>query len=453
MNALPHDPVLPQLARALDPVEMARRFGETLRGSGALLQRCVVERVKYRPRRNASIAYRLELRDAVDGDCFAQRVAARLCPADTLAGRQARAAAAAQLPSPAGPALRLLPELDMLTWWWPNDAKLAAPRALADAAALRERWLPAVLDALGARGASLDRHRVEVVQYVPEQRLTARVDLRWSRAGAERAARVYAKSSVDPDGATVHELLRGLQASSAWRSGRLHTPAPLLWQPATQLHWQQALPGTALLDLPAARAAALAGPLGAQLAALHGVPLALARTLTPEALRARLDEVTAVLAESLPGARRQLRLATARLGAGLRRHAGAPAATLHGDLHPRNVLVDGDRLALIDLDGACRGPALLELGSWCAEGIYRAVLDGAAARRDAAAWDALLAGYARSGGRLPAAPALAWATAWSLLTQRAWRCVVNLKPGRFAIAPRLVELAAELAGATLEELA
>ena len=33
-------------------------------------------------------------------------------------------------------------------------------------------------------------------------------------------------------------------------------------------------------------------------------------------------------------------------------------------------------------------------------------------------------------------PELAWATAWSLLTQRAWRCVVNLKPGRWAIAPR-----------------
>jgi hypothetical protein len=50
--------------------------------------------------------------------------------------------------------------------------------------------------------------------------------------------------------------------------------------------------------------------------------------------------------------------------------------------------------------------------------------------------------------------ALAWSTAWNLLTQRAWRCVVNLKPGRFAIAPRLVALAgAELADASLPEAA
>jgi thiamine kinase-like enzyme len=119
----------------------------------------------------------------------------------------------------------------------------------------------------------------------------------------------------------------------------------------------------------------------------------------------------------------------------------APLVTLHGDLHPCNVLANGDQIALIDLDGLQCGPALLELGAWMAEGMYRAVLDADTPTRDLKAWQSLLEGYATAGAELPHPRSLAWAAAWNLLCQRAWRCVVALKPGRLTIAPRLIELA------------
>lgn len=422
MNPLPFDPVLPALARLVDAPAMAAEFAAGLRDEGLCVEACEVERVKYRPRRNASISYRLALRDAGDGERCERRVSARLR------------------------------EGGVLQWaWWPQDRKLLAPRILDDDAALAERWLPEVVAAIDGPGARLLAHRVEVVQYVPEQRLTARVALRWLRDGQPREATVYAKSSREPDGATANGILAALQATPAWRAGRLCTPAVLLWQPVTQLHWQQAMPGSALLDQ--ADATRFAAPLGAQLAALHHAPLELARRLDAAVLRARLAEVSETLALVLPASQRELRRAVAALERGLHWLDGQPAATLHGDLHPRNVLVAGPTLSLIDLDGARRAPAVLELGSWCADGAYRAVLAGAAAQRDAAAWAALLDGYAQGGGSVPAAPALAWATAWQLLTQRAWRCVVNLKPGRFEIAPRLVALAAEWAESPWAEAA
>jgi hypothetical protein len=77
--------------------------------------------------------------------------------------------------------------------------------------------------------------------------------------------------------------------------------------------------------------------------------------------------------------------------------------------------------------------------------MYRAVLEGGPPTRDQEAWQALLDGYAGAGGLRPLPQALAWASAWNLLCQRAWRCVVNLKPGRFAIAPGLITLAADIA--------
>lgn len=422
MNAPPFDPVLPTLARLVDAPAMAADFAERLRGHGLSVEACEVQRVKYRPRRNASISYRLRLRDADGGERFERHVSARLREGDVL-----------QLA------------------WWPQDRKLAAPRVLDDGAALAARWLHEVIEAIDGPGAQLLAQRVQVVQYVPEQRLAARVALRWMHAGQAREATVYAKASREPDGATAHRILAALQLTPAWRTGRLRTPAALLWQPQAQLHWQQAVPGIALLDH--AQAARFGAPLGAQLAALHHAPLELARCLDGATLRARLAEVSEALALVLPASQRELRRAVVALERGLHWLDRQPPVTLHGDLHPRNVLVEGDALSLIDLDGARRAPALLELGSWCADGAYRAVLAGAPEQRDATAWAALLDGYAHGGGSVPAAPALAWATAWQLLTQRAWRCVVNLKPGRFEIAPRLIALAAEWAASPWAEAA
>jgi thiamine kinase-like enzyme len=333
----------------------------------------------------------------------------------------------------------------MLTWWWPNDAKLSAPRVLADARVLREQVLPPVVAALSDGRGKLVDYRIEIAQYVPEHRVCARVDLQWLVAGRLNRQVVYAKSSREPDGVVAHALLAALQASAACRGGHLRTPRALLWQPEFDLHWQQALPGRALLDLAPAHAARLAAPLGAQLAALHATPVATQRELTLSSLRARLHEVNHVLGNVLPASHDALQSAVALLETGLDNLNHTPAATLHGDLHARNILAEAGQLGLIDLDGLRRGPAVLELGAWIADGMYRALLDGAAPARDSASWQAMLDGYGSANGQVPRPRELAWATAWNLLCQRAWRCVVNLKPGRYAIAPRLVELARDVA--------
>ncbi len=60
---------------------------------------------------------------------------------------------------------------------------------------------------------------------------------------------------------------------------------------------------------------------------------------------------------------------------------------------------------------------------------------------------ATLQGHRAAGGAAVTEPALASATAWQLLAQRAWRCAVNLKPGRYALVPSLLALAERLATA------
>ncbi|EHR72772.1 phosphotransferase family protein [Burkholderiales bacterium JOSHI_001] len=448
-SLLPADPALPQLAQALDERCMAGVFNEATRAHGLQVKACHLDRVKYRPHRNCTLSYQLKLSQD-GGPVFEQRVAARLCSGGESERRHVQALRNPMCASPAGPMLARLPALDMLTWWWPNDAKLQAPQVLVDAQRMRTQVLPAVLAALHRGANELLGHEVDVVQYVPESRLTARVSLQWRADGEPRHTVLFAKASLEPDGQSVHATLRELGHSPAALAGVLRTPRALLWQPEFGLHWQTELPGSPLGERSPEDIARLAPALGAQLAALHGSPLGSGVPVQVDAMHARLLEVSRVLTLALPQHERALKQLAGRLMLGLHWLQGVAPVTLHGDLHPRNILVDAaddDALSLIDLDGAQRGPAVMEFGAWIAEGMYRALLDGAPAHRDAPSWRAMLHGYVSEGGAALFEPALAWSAAWHLMVDRIWRSVVNLKPGRLANVPQLIALADLLADA------
>lgn len=441
----PVDPALPLLGQALD----ARCAAQALAGllpPGLRLQQCRVERVKYRPGRNCSVLYRLQLQPADGGPAFDQHVAARLEPAVAHARRAQRQAGRPQLASAAGPGVQALPALGLLTWWWPNDARLQAPAWLAEPARLQALLAP-IVQALG--GGQLAGHALQLVQYVPEHRLTLRLDLQRRHGGRLHQHTLYGKCSQEPDSASAHALLQALAGASAVQAGRLRVPAPVLWQPQADLHWQTGLPGVPLAGLAGGAHAALLEALGRQLAALHATPLPASRRLDAATLQPLLARTLAVLQALLPERGPMLQALGRWLEAGLGHLQAWPDSSLHGDLHPHNVLVHDGAPALIDLDSLRRGPALLELGAWVADAHYRALLAGSPP--DAAPWLPLLQGHARAGGQRPTAAALAWAAAWSLVAQRAGRCVLNLKPGRLALLPALLDLAAHWAAHGLAE--
>jgi len=229
-DALPNDPALAHLRDALDGVAMAGVFGGLLRPHGDVqVQRCDVERVKYRPGRNCTVSYRLALRRDGSAGTVEQRVAARFRNAGNARGRAPGACARSLLPSRAGPAVSHVPQLDMVAHWCPNDAKLGALGTLFDDGAMRCRWLPEVAAALGERPDTLGGHRIDIAQYVPEHRVSARVDLRVRSAanGNDQTRRVYAKADAAGGGLGLHRVLQALHESAAGRSGRLRTPRPV----------------------------------------------------------------------------------------------------------------------------------------------------------------------------------------------------------------------------------
>ncbi|WP_158288824.1 aminoglycoside phosphotransferase family protein [Rubrivivax albus] len=441
MNHLPHDPLLPALPQALDGAAMADTWSTALAGGPWRVARCDVERVKYRPLRNLSVCYRLTLGDAAGGRHLTQRVAARFCHGGAAADRAARALrrppGRAPMATTAGPAVTHHVGLDMVAHWWPFDPRLPAARLLADGTLARD-WLPALLADAGEQARCL-HHRIDVVQVVPEHRMTLRADV-LLQDGRRRL--FYAKADAECRGPRTQAVMQALWDAPARQAGRLHVPQPLGWQAGSGLHWQAGIAGTPLLDLEDPVTAAGAGAAGEGLAALHGVATP-AAPLDADQLAARLAEVVQTLGMVVPQERPRLQALAQDLAA-LPATLRSPV-TLHGDLHPRNLLRDdAGRLHLIDLDSARNGPAALDLGAWAADALYRALLAGQAPGQALAAVHAFVDAYARVGGTRPDARTLARATAWQLLCQRAWRCAINLKPGRFALVSPLLGLATAL---------
>ncbi len=438
-TALPRDPRLPQLTRAVDAQAMQHVFEVALREYG--VQRvtgCEVERIKYRPGRNCTVSYRLEIRDERLGCHYIQRVAGRFCGPGEAARRHARNAGRVTLASRCGLPSLLVPSLEFFAWFLPNDPKLTSLPILVEA--IREGGSPlseALAVMTGEAEVALDLSAA-LVQYVPESRACARFDVALANG---RRVRLFAKLDRDNGGQATHRLMEALSGSEASRSGRLRTPRSLLWQPDTGLHWQAALPGRPLFDCHPDCPPWLGAEVGALMAALHDTPIPDTRPSGPDLLQSQPGACAALLARVEPAWGPSLDRLLARLEQQLPAARTLPQATLHGDLHPRNLLLDGDRLSLIDLDSVRRGPAVLELGAWIAGNLDRALLSGASLEAVQETAAAMLDRYVRESRQPVPPPLVAWATARALLCERASRGVANLKPGRFERVPALLSLA------------
>ena len=448
----PRDAALPQMALTLNGPAMLEVFAQLLRqqSSPTDITSCEVDRIKYRPARNLAVSYRLAGFDRESGERVEQLVAARFCGEGDAAPRHEKALRGESVATAMGPQISHLPSLHMVAHWWPNDAKLGHSAAcLGGAEAARNEAVRGLVAALSdGRGIVLG-HRWSAVQVVPEHRACARVELDYCAepGAAAVSCAVYAKADASMQAAKTHSIMLALHQSEAQRDGRLWTPRPLLWQESSGLHWQAALPGSLALTASAQVGEAASPRVGALLAAFHSVQVAEAPAFSAQEAGSRQRMVAETLLRIEPRWSLLIQSLATALNEGLAGLSDASAVTLHTDLHPGNIIVHQARHGLIDLDGVRSGPAVLDLGDWIGDSLYRALLAGTDVATALVACRLFQQAYAHHGGERISEATLAWATANSLFCQRAWRCAVNLKPGRFALVEPLLELACAIARA------
>lgn len=395
------DRELPARDLLLDPGVVAGRLPRILGvDASSELDACSLVRVKYRVGESLRAVYRVEVAGSE------HLVTARLFPGERSWTAYERALAQGPVARP-GP-LRPVghdPDLGAVWWTFPRDRKLGDLG-----------WLTTPDDHLGREMRLPEWRRTEVVQYVPERSVTVRaLD---DRGAALAYAKGYGPVSAPP---SVAARRQRQVADELRRTGeRVSAPHPLAWSDQRGLLLMEAMPGRPWSALANEQLARALGGLGLAVALLHGSAPAGGLPAFGRLHPDRVQHCADIIGRARPDVARRTEALAARLRSTI--PESEPRVVLHGDCHPGNALVDGDAVALIDLDQMGLGPAAADLGSLVARLRYAATVDELGAQEAAELEARFLSGYAER-RPLPAASSLAWHTAAALLAERALRAV------------------------------
>ena len=401
------DAALPKRDWLLDTKAVARWLAGTLGADGPLpVGPCELLRIHYRFGRRLRVLFRLRTGRGwvwVTGRAFPEG--------------QAEAAfhgAAAAATAACGRLRRVVHATDAAAvfWTFPNDRKLVSLKTL-----LREAL--AIARELGG-----PRGHTRVLAYKPETSLVLVLH--------ELSGRATAYAKVYQEG--LGECARRIHASLAGQlepdDPHLALAAPVKRAGSGQMLVLEAVDGRRIVDLVDGEAVTGTALLGTALAAFHTLapPPEVPRFTRHEP--PRLADAARLLARACPSVGHQAEALAAEL---LRRFepSADPHVCLHGDVHAKNGILAGNRVALVDLDKVCLGEPAADLGSYLSLLRYEHLIGGLGAATERTRAAAFLTGYARR-RPLPTPRALGWHTAAALLAEQATRAVRQIRPAALA---------------------
>lgn len=417
----PDDAMAESLIAAFDPNQLAASLSIALPDWNIASAKIV--RAKYKPDQKALLSVVVRCEGGLE-----RRLALRLLPPGRAAAQLERAIATAT----ENARVVGLPELDAVAWAFPADYRMPGLPQLLDIDWITEHVVPRLVSGALERPGALT-----VVQYAPEQSCTVRLDLSIHEPGASSKALVfYAKHHAAEEAGDAALVLSTLSSRTQADFGI--APIALL-QPEFGIQWQVAADGVQIQPI------TLFDPASNTLRQIARATAALHATAAPE-LRCGsafdFDQLGTRLqsARCLPApAQRELANSVRRLSRAPVRST-TPPCLCHGDLHPKNIFLAGEKVTFIDFDAAVLAPPEYDVASFAAALIYHGVQTGIDASKIEGVVARWKEAYREAGGRLDPV-AVDWLTTYCLLNERVYRCLTRLKPGRRKTAERLIAFA------------
>jgi hypothetical protein len=381
VQPFPPDPGFPQLGRASDSElmrEVFQRHLYCLGGKAYRVRDCRISGIRYRRGKRCLLRYTLRLEEPATGRERDQWVTGTMYSGDRTRRRweklrqtkpptEVTKTEMLGAASPAcAPTFSYLPDPEMLVQVFPYDYRLEAlPLLMAGPTPELE---PPLLAGFGEGEWRTEAWDTELVQYQPESKATLRLTVRARDAisGRSQERRFYAQVYPSESRAEqTHQVLQALWDKAGVVGDTDFIGArPIAYLSGLRTLLQEEVPGTPLLNLllhweeealPAIRRAAKA------LASLH-----LGHVDTPRRhdLRdevADLEENGEVLKWACPNLRPNIENIIDAVVAGLEDLEEVPQAPTHLDFAFDHVMVEGDRLALIDLDSLAEADPVLDV--------------------------------------------------------------------------------------------
>lgn len=395
------DPMLPQRDILLDVHQVANRLSAQLfHGKPIAFDRCEQVRVKYRLGESLRVVYRLRVQGVEH--CVAARTFSQGRSAEVYQKALASSVAGSLLPS-----VHLDRECDTVWWTFPNDRKLTTLPALFSVPRELAQQLPAWVNS-------------RPVAYAPEKSATAQC------LSADGAVLAYVKVYTDDEGAYCANMHQALAESLPTDDPHLQLSRAIFYSAPYQMLGIEPVAGRRIADLdePLLRSALVR--LGTAVGKLHTLPPPPNVPRFQRLACERIHTAASIVGQARPDVRDTITALADTLSQKWQETTELPVC-LHGDVHAKNGLLQGRRVALIDLDQVSVGSAAAELGSFFAGLRYwrRVGLFSHTVEHDLRA--AFLSGYA-SIQPLPNPDSIRWHTAAALLTERALRSVNRVRP-------------------------
>ncbi len=372
-ESLTADPSLPQLETARDPELMRDVFQRHLRSLGEeayQIRDCRLSFVRYRQGRRCILEYTLLLEEPRTGRERSQWVTGVI---DAKKGRTwrlweeelrrsaLRGEATPGTTSQACASFCYVPELEMLVQVFPYDRQLPSlPLLLAGPPPELE---PLLLARFGPGDWQLETWNIEVVRYVALTRAILRLTVRAQEAGSGRVEerRFYAKVYRNEEkGEQTHRVLRALwEKAQVGRGGGFTVGRPVAYLSDLRTLVQEEASGTSLAGILRKEDATSAVRKAAKaLASLHLDRVATSQRRTLRDDVAELEGRGELLRQACPHLGPEIEGIVATIVAGLEE---VPPAPTHCDLGLYHILLDGDRLALVDLDAFAEADPVLDV--------------------------------------------------------------------------------------------
>ncbi|MEW6129111.1 MAG: phosphotransferase [Acidobacteriota bacterium] len=412
--ALIADPAFPHRDFLVCPEKLGKRFSSRFGNStGVRLEQGECLRVKYRPGVSLRFLHQYQIGERtvyLVGRTYPQRLWKTAGQLSTI-----------QSPSPSQ---FIDDELNTIFYSYPHDRKIAnldilesPPKTLAKQ--LDGRWC-----------------KSQIIAYAPEKCVTVQCLNETDKAIAY--AKLYAKIEECPF-AIFNLLTQKIKTSGS----PLRIPKVLDYSPLYQLIFLETVRGQRLADLTACEQLTGFALFGEAIARLHALP-------QPEGLRVfgRLSEKKINhTAHIISQVRPEVSEPVNRIARCLVKQSGKfkeMISVLHGDVHPKNGLMDDGKLTLIDLDQVSLGDASNDIGSFLALLRYRKIIGLLSESQEKSLANAFVDGY-QSVKKLPSHQALNWHTAAALFAERAQRAICRYRSeGLFHLEKILAETEAML---------
>jgi thiamine kinase-like enzyme len=396
MNLLALDPALPQRDLLLDETLMAEYLSRLVARYGDFgIRDCERLRTKYRVGTSLRVLYE------VTGNGQSYRIAARALPRTRRVANRFPSRVEVNAP-----------ELNTTFWIFPHDRKIKNLSVLAD--------LPDELRNIA--GQTWTRSRI--VAHAPEKSVTAQC------LGENDQLLAYAKIYAGDEQEIFETYTHVAEALRTERDVQI--PRAIAYFEKHHLLLLESVAGVTLSAFTQRENAFFR--LGKALRKLHGIdaPSSTPRStrLTPEAL----TQATATISQARPDVADLVHRLCTKLVA---QYEHGKPVFLHGDVHPKNILLNDDQLFLLDLDQAAIGSAEVDLGSVIA-GLYCDACTGTRTWHEASSLQhALLSGY----GSTQDSNALRWHVAAALLQERALRSVTRVRANTLQKLPDVLRTA------------